>query len=260
MSRTSPGLPPPSRASTHGAVAATLAALLFGCTYERDPRLGIEPERALSVVRSAPAPGTTGVDRRATIDVVFDAPPRPVARVDMRVYAGLIEIQGTRRVDLVARRVRFTPAQPLRASLRHQVFLRGGIRGLDGSRLEQDVIFEVTTGETATPPAAAPPAPSGAAVAALLGQRCARCHGSYTPPGGVDLSSRDAMLGSLRNRASTGPGGELRVAPGDHARSYVMFKLLDMGGFAGFAMPPEGQGLSRSELRLVADWIDGGAR
>jgi len=56
------------------------------------------------------------------------------------------------------------------------------------------------------------------------------------------------------------------VEPGDSARSYLLRKLLPatpeggrLPGVAGHRDPP-GEPLSEPELRLIAAWIDGGAK
>jgi len=62
----------------------------------------------------------------------------------------------------------------------------------------------------------------------------------------------------LRNVAVS-HGSKRRVFVGDHARSYLMFKLLGVGGYVGFPMPPDRPALRRADLRRVVTWIDGGA-
>jgi hypothetical protein len=74
---------------------------------------------------------------------------------------------------------------------------------------------------------------------------------------GLDLSSPEMVRRTLRG--VPGSTGMVKVRPGDHARSYLMLKLLGEGGHLGPPMPPDEPRLSRIDLRRVADWIDAGA-
>ncbi len=238
------------------------AALLWGCTYEGDP----DPRppttnTALEIVTYAPAPGATGVSRAAHIDLVFNAPPDGalVSSSHLRLFSGLYETIGTHKVDLLARRIRFSPTATLRGELRYEFYVSARIRGINGATLADNVFFDFTTGSgTQAPPAATPPAVTAKDVQAIWAARCISCHGAKAPPARVDLSTTAAALRSLEGVPSMG-ASRPRVVPGDHARSYLMLKLLDQGGITGFRMPPSGPALTAKQLRQVADWIDGGA-
>jgi hypothetical protein len=230
---------------------------LSGCTYFDEPA----PAPGYRLLRSSPAAGELDVSRDRPIDLYFDAAPaaETVTPVDVRLFSGLIESPGTVTLDLLARRVRFRALVPLRASLRHQLWLNAGIRSLAGAALGAPVTFDFSTGAAAdTPPE--PPRPTVAARDLQpIWTQCSACHGFASPRGGVDLSSPEAAVRTLSGVPSVRSGLQ-RVVPGDHSRSYLMRKLLDEGGTVGFPMPPEGPRLAPDRLREVADWIDGGAR
>jgi len=238
-------------------VSALSAPGLLACTYDGEDLLP-PPAATFTVVSSVPAPATVGVPRSLPIDVVFNATPDAASVSDLvfRVFSGLIEGTGTVKVDLLARRLRLTPFDPLRPGLRHQVYLASGVRGLSGARLAHTLVFDFTTGEElGTPPA--PPAPSTvSSLQPLWDARCASCHGGAAPRAGLDLSSPTTALRDLSSAAVS--ADLLRVKAGDHARSALMLKLLGEGAL-GLRMPPDAP-LAADQLQQIADWIDAGAR
>lgn len=255
----SPGavLAPPLRLSL------LLIPLLGACSYptDGDPRPEWEGRRA-ALERSDPAAGALGVPRAAPLTLVLDGPPDPrtVIPANLRIFSGLAEFNGTLAVDLLRRRVSFRPDTPLGGSLRHQLYVSGRLATLDGRTLGDNVIFDFTTGEslgTPTPPGPTSP-PTARDLQPLWDARCVSCHGGPLPQAGLDLSRPGRAVETLRGVPAR-QGGWLRVAPGDHARSHLLHKLLDRGGIIGFPMPPGGPPLSATELRRVADWVDGGA-
>ena len=236
--------------------------LLGGCTYEGDPDpRSDQTSDTFKIVQYLPSPGQTGVSRATHVDLIFNVPPDSahVSSAYLRLFSGLYETMGTQKVDLLLRRIRFTPTSSMRAELRYQFFVSARLRGLNGAGLEDNIFFDFTTGTgNQPPPAAKQPPVTARDVQALWGARCTSCHGSSAPPARVDLSSPAAALRSLAGVPSTG-GDRPRVVPGDHAGSYLMLKLLDSSKITSFPMPPTGPGLSDQQLRQVADWIDGGA-
>lgn len=236
------------------------------CTYEhdtdREPGLTAAIEPAFELLTTDPKPGQHGVSTGTSIQLGLSAAPDPdtVVAANVRVFAGLVETPGRLTLDLLDRRVRFTPLSTLRPNLRHQVYVHRSLRGLNGASLGETVIFNFTTGDTdTTQPETAPPGATGAGVQTdLFAKRCATCHRQPDPPAWVDLSSVQSSVASLRGRPASF-GGKLRVAPYDHARSYLTLKLLGEGGFVGFRMPATGQRLARNQLRMVTSWIDAGA-
>ena len=239
-----------------------LLVLIGGCTYEGDP----DPRRAhtdltFSIVQYLPRPGQTEISRATHIDLTFNVAPDAahVSAAYLRLFSGLYETQGTQKVDLLKRRIRFTPTSSLRGELRYQFFISAKHRGLNGANLADNIFFDFTTGSHSQPPPVSKLTPVTARdVQSLWSARCTSCHGPVDPPARVDLSSADATLRSLKGAPSSG-APRTRVVPGDHARSYLMLKLLNRGGVSGFPMPPAGPALSDQQLRQVADWIDGGA-
>jgi mono/diheme cytochrome c family protein len=234
---------------------------LAACTYEGAPDLRGEPLGVLRVERSFPEPGQLEVGTATWIDTIFNVPlaGESVADgADFRLFSGMVESHGRVTIDLLEQRIRFLPYQPLRPRLRYQMFLWGGVRGVNGARLSESRTFDFTVGTEPGPSLAPPtPPPPGAQIQAHFAARCARCHG---PEGraGLDLSSAQASRASLAGAPSE-QSTLRRLLPGDHARSYLMRKLLGQG-ISGMPMPPEGAPLARAELRQVADWIDGGAQ
>ena len=242
-----------------------LLATCQGCTYASDEgdNVGLiagQPQ-TFELTSTTPAAGTSNVSPNSPIDLVFSVPPDSdtVNGASVRVFAGLIETLGFLHVDLLDRRIRFTPTEPLRPRLRHQVYVHRSLAGLNGAQLAETVVFNFTTGEEDRLPAPPPPAPvDPAAVQDLWDRHCTSCHSPPDAPDGVDLSSPQAARLSLRG-APSGHAGRVRVDPGSHASSYLMLKLLGVGGFVGFPMPPAGPTLPRDDLRRTASWIDEGA-
>jgi hypothetical protein len=250
----SPGLTPRRRSLPFG-----VCVLVAGCSYNGDDPRTPAPYRLL---RSSPAPGALGVARNAPLDLFFEGAPaaETVTSLDVRLFSGLIETIGKVRVDLLARRVRFTPLQPLRPSLRHELYVSAAIRSLGGASTGESQYFDFTTGPDANAPPEPPrPEVRAAALQALWASRCTSCHSGTEPQAGLELSTPDGVVRSLRGAASREWGLQL-VLPFDHSRSYLMRKLLGEGGIFGFDMPPTGARLTAAELRNVADWIDGGAQ
>lgn len=247
-------------------------ALLFGflttcqgCTYaadEGDP-VGLiagQPQ-TFGLASTSPGAGASDVSPNRPIDLVFTVPPDSdtVNGASVRVFAGLIETLGRLQVDLLDRRIRLTPTEPLRPRLRHQVYVHRSLAGLNGARLVETIVFNFSTGSEDRLPLPPPqPAVDPATVQALWDRHCSSCHGPPDAPDGVDLSSPTAARHSLRGVPSA-HATKKRVDPGSHASSYLMLKLLGVGGFVGFPMPPAGPMLARDDLRRIASWIDEGA-
>jgi len=243
-----------------------LLALWPACTYEGDSRYLRDAEdlARLQIVTTSPPPGATDASRASSIDIIFNVPPDAelVSARTVRLFSGLYETIGDLKVDLLDRRLRLRPDVLLPANLRHQVYLHADLAGINGARLGERIIFDFTTGTDTRTPAAPAATASSSEVQAIWRQTgCARagCHGSASPAAGLILTDAATSRRSLVDAASSRPG-RLLVAPGDHARSYLMLKLLGEGGIIGFPMPPIGAPLPRSKLRQVARWIDGGAR
>ena len=243
-----------------------LLITLTGCTYggEDEPGLANDsPRQSFALVATEPRAGATGVAPRTSISLRFDNPPdiATVTPSRVRVFSGRVEFLGSLEVHLVDQWIRFVPAVPLRSRLRYQVFIGPDLRGLNGAAFGAWAMFNFTTGrEQAAPAQPAPDAVSFSQVhSEILSPGCASCHAPPDPIAGVDLSSPEGAIATLRGVRSRF-GQMLRIVPGRHAESYLMLKLLGQGRIAGFPMPPRGRPLNRNQLRQVAAWIDAGAR
>lgn len=87
----------------------------------------------------------------------------------------------------------------------------------------------------------------GKRVAAILSERCAACHNPNKRSGGLDVTSREALL-------KGGDGGPAIVP-----RRAEESGLLDMVGGAEPEMPKNAKPLSAHERTALRDWIQGGA-
>lgn len=236
--------------------------LLTGCTYEDEPdgRQG-HATQPFSYSAAEPAPGSTGVARGTRLRVLFNLPPdgHSVSGLRVRLFTGRYEFLGKTRVDLLDQSITFTPGSLLRPSLRYLLRVSRDVSDLAGQTLGDDLILDFTTGlleRVPYPPD--PPTPAGPQVMTLFNTSCARCHGGASAPMGLRLDTMAGVQESAVERSAS-MGGRALIRSGEHARSYLMFKLLNRGGTVGFPMPPGGPGLSTADLKLLARWIDGGA-
>ncbi len=88
----------------------------------------------------------------------------------------------------------------------------------------------------------------------LLGSRCVGCHSPPFPSGGFSIATYRSVLAGGRS-AKTHP----TVVKGKRNRS-LLWSILTSNPPKGFnRMPKFGPYLSKAEIDLVGDWIDGGA-
>jgi len=87
-------------------------------------------------------------------------------------------------------------------------------------------------------------------IAPLIDQKCLGCHGNNNPRKGLNLIT----FGGWKRG---GQGGPL-IAIGNSQRSLLMARLSADEGQG--RMPARGEAFSREELKLVANWIDQGAK
>jgi hypothetical protein len=214
------------------------------------------------LARTDPPAGQVGVPTNTTIDLFFNVFPaaETVVAAHLRVFSGLIESHGTLKVDLLRKQIRFTPSDALQNNTRYRVFLHRDLMGINGATLQQHQVFEFTTGSRIRhSPSPVPPPVHAPSVQEIWKQsQCLHCHGAPSFVAGVDLSTVQSSIDSLKEVPS-GFNQTLRVVPFDHSRSYLMLKLLGRGGYIGFSMPPSGPLLSLSSLKTITSWIDAGA-
>lgn len=235
--------------------------LVASCTYAGGAPGDRESALALRFERSLPVAGARDVPLDATFDLYFSGPLAPEAEREgsVALRSGLVHSSLRLRVDLLENRLRARPDVLLRPNLDYTLEVQTELPALDGSRLVQPVRLIFTTGIGRTPPTIAAPAPQATALQPLWAARCVDgCHATTGPRAGLDLSSPASALRDLRGVRSAQLGLQ-RVAPGDHARSYLLRKLLPGAPRRGLPMPPTGAPLERDEMRRIADWIDGGA-
>lgn len=84
----------------------------------------------------------------------------------------------------------------------------------------------------------------------VLAENCYKCHAGEKRRGGLQVSSREALL----------EGGETKpaIVPGDSAKSFLI--QLVVGLEDGTQMPPEGDPLPSEVISLLRAWIDQGAQ
>jgi Bacterial Ig-like domain len=236
------------------------------------------------LVSSVPEDGSSDVPTDAPVSLTFtDFPdPETVTLTSVVLSSGIQTRLGTFRVDLLTRSVRFDLRNQLQPQLTYLLTAFPQLTSLTGcaAKLAQR---RFRTGDGPSDPPPQPPAvPTLAAVLPIFAARCAgaACHrqpaadgvGGDTgpdgclpaPPKGLSLCDQDARA-ALVGAPATEVSGVKRVFPGDSSRSYLMRKLIptSSGGpvptTPGHRDPPGAAPLSDSELRLISDWIDGGA-
>jgi mono/diheme cytochrome c family protein len=93
-----------------------------------------------------------------------------------------------------------------------------------------------------------------AAVSLTLESRCAGCHNSRAPAGGLSLT-RDRMASSMVGVRSRFDDRYMLVKPGEPEASLLMMTLRGDSAVEDLRMPPKGALLSDSEIDLVGRWI-----
>ncbi len=87
------------------------------------------------------------------------------------------------------------------------------------------------------------------------------CHSAAKKEGGLDLETDPAaaLVDVAPSTVAAAARGQMRVAPGDLAKSFLYTKLTNPGPGDGEKMPT-GSDLSEEKLELIRRWIEGGAR
>lgn len=189
--------------------------------------------------------------------VHFDDVPDPRTFHGLRIglTSGSARVLGRLSIDLVDRSARMVLSETLRPRTLYRLSLDPELRGMGGGKLGEEHVTYFTTGLEREEKRPSPPPPVlDPDVMALLSARCAGCHGAGAE---LDLGSAAAARASLIGRPSRVRPELPRVRPGDHASSVLVWRLLGVP-LAGPPVPHGG--LSVDEIRLIATWIDGGAR
>lgn len=246
-------------------VATLPGCLALGCTDVGSRPWFDHPTQApFTVVGADPASDAVGVALDQPVDVYLSDLPDPdsPSRDTFLLRSGTTQFTGGFRVDLVDRRIRYLPARTLQPHLEMRVFVSRHLRSLDGRELGQDLEWGFMTGATVGGEHRPAPLVTLDEVAPTLQARCAAsCHEGAAAFRGLDLATADAAYAGLVGRPSRERPELSLVAGGDHARSYLVRKLLGAPAIVGDPMPPPpDEPLDAASLRRLADWIDDGAQ
>jgi hypothetical protein len=223
-------------------------------------------------VAFVPRPNDVGVPTDVVFRITFDDYPDPdtVRSDSVLLTTGFFWVPGTYGVDLIGKAAIVRPISWLSPDLGYSLHLRPALASLSGCPgTSEEVEFITGAGPAGAPTPETPPFEQ---VQAIFDSRCAGgCHLTDGNAGCVSPAAADLSLCATDAWASlvAAPSHQtdrLRlVEPGDSARSYLLRKLLStpegarLPGVAGHRDPP-GAPLSEPELRLIAAWIDGGAK
>ncbi len=239
----------------------TLATCYWGS--DRSYLAGDDPP-PLQYRASSPATHSTGVDRDAEWIVWFTdrVDSTTVNPETVRLTADGAAVEITRRVNLLECSVRVRGVDLLAANQDHRLEV-DGLRAVTSGRLNGPVELQLTTGEATSLQGVGSPPTMEVLVDEVFRDRCSSCHDAYRPDAGLDFSSAPAAAYTLIGRESRFRPGRILVVPGDHAQSYLMWKLLALPGTFGEPMPPDGDWpIDRHcltpdpDLRRIAAWID----
>ncbi|HVR62470.1 MAG TPA: Ig-like domain-containing protein [Polyangia bacterium] len=237
------------------------------------------------VVRWVPAGFAQNVPTNTPIDLYFSDYPDPdtLGTSSLLLTTGVFYHVGTYSADLIDKRVRFVTPGSLRPLLGYSINVTPTLRSLQGCATSaQQRTFETGAGPAPVP--AGEPVPTFDAVLPVFARSCGGdgCHrasastgpdagaGACLPAPASGLSLCDAeAFDALVSVPARQESRFLRVAPRDSSRSYLLRKLLPASGFDPANAPPvpttlghrdpPGAVLPPEDLRLIADWIDGGA-
>lgn len=225
----------------------------------------------MDIVAWSPPARADTVPTDSPITVTFSDYPDPdtVSVASFLVTSNVFRVPEAYRVDLLTRSVRMTPISTLTPHLGYSVSVSPSLRSLAGCAGKR-AHMEFTTGDG--PAGVAPDvAPTFADIGPILTASCAGgCHAAddgtclTSPAAGLSLCLDEARR-ALVNVPSRQVSALALISPFSAARSYLMRKVIPGGpgggpipGTLGQREPPD-QPLPDDQLRLLADWIDGGA-
>jgi mono/diheme cytochrome c family protein len=86
----------------------------------------------------------------------------------------------------------------------------------------------------------------------ILDQNCARCHAGTNHRGGLNMDTKESLL----KGGHDGPA----IVPGDPAKSLLVTLIRHEGPKDDPKnMPPKGDKLSDTDIKVIEDWVKGGA-
>ncbi len=258
-------------AGPHGRMPATLVVLLSvaGCLFLPDRSVenrGREPLRVESV---NVAEGDTDVPLDVSIEIRFNQPLDPASLEDasMQLGSGSLRSLADVRFDALTRTLVFDPRSDLRPGLWYEFTMDAFPLSIMGTAyLDEPLQIRFGTGtETGATPAVPRPAVDfETKVWPVIGAGGCGCHSEASRAMGFVIpADPDAFLsGSVATPSREWPGWRI-VDPGQHARSYLIYKLLGderlgMPTIMGETMPP-GAPLPMQDIETIRDWIEQGA-
>jgi hypothetical protein len=233
---------------------------------------------------------------RATFDDYLD--PDTVFFGPVVLKSGRGNFDADLRIDFVGRALLVTPRAPLLAHTTYELVIGPTVAALSGRTTGSQRVFSFDVGDTIAGPQPPRPRvtwfnPDPAlAMSELIGGCAPWCHTNIgcsrrmrQPTRQLDVTKPDDPTFGMINVASVGMRGlarpMLRVAPHDPARSQLLRKLIGGNAVRDTSDPPypdvqvDGRRMpipieepcqehpfryfSENELRLVQEWIDGGA-
>jgi hypothetical protein len=225
------------------------------------------------VVGFTPALDQGALDRDVTLRIELDRRIAPSSLVD-----GVVEITSgdnyfwlVQSIDVVHPAIVVRPRDLLDPDVTYGI----RVHELDDLEVHVSTTTPRTTFHTSSAVSGVrPPVPTFAEVQGVLAA-CTDCHFGSVAPLGLDLTSgaairataigvpateeRPAVDGYLDTEVSAALTGLPRIAPGEPARSYLLYVVLDDPHIAGASMPPTGPPLSIEQVELLQRWIAGGA-
>ena len=93
----------------------------------------------------------------------------------------------------------------------------------------------------------------------IFDKTCAQCHGGSTSPAAGLYLTADKSHASLVNQPSTQVEDGIRVIPGN-AEESILHKVINPGNVLGLGFSHENMITSSTDLRLIDEWINAGAK